>query len=292
MSTFSYRHLYYFWVVAHENGIGRAASRLGMAVQTISAQVHQLERDLGHALLKPAGRGVTLTDAGLVVMRQADLIFELGEALPALVRGAGQSPVRRLTVGVSEGLAKLVVHHFMEPLRSEHAHLVFREDDFDELLASLALHRLDVILADRAAPPNPNLKLYSHALESSDVAWYAAPTLRADARRDFPRCLARVPVLLPTAQAALRSRIDLWFDRHGIRPRIAGEFDDSALMKTFGAHGVGVFPVASLVHDEVVKRYGVQRVGLCEGVGDAWFAIGTERKVQHPLVARLLRRAP
>jgi LysR family transcriptional regulator, transcriptional activator of nhaA len=162
--------------------------------------------------------------------------------------------------------------------------------DLDQLLGNLALHRLDVVLADRAAPPNPNLKLYSHPLGSSPLAWYATPALAADARRDFPQSLSRLPVLLPTGNVATRARLEQWFERQSLRPRLVGEFEDSALLKTFGAGGMGLFPAAERVHDEIVSRYGVEHIGRCEGVDEQFFAIGTEKKVVHPLVQRLLPR--
>jgi LysR family transcriptional activator of nhaA len=287
--NFSYRHLYYFWVVAKEGGMARAAGRLGMAVQTVSTQVRELERSLGYALLKPVGRGLVLTEAGIAALRQADQIFQLGEQLPALVRDAVSTPAVRLAVGISDGLPKLVVRRLMEPVMAEpQLRLLCHVDEFDDLLSDLALHRIDVVLADRAAPLNPNLKLYSHALGSSAQSWFAPPSLHAAARRGFPQSLAKVPVLLPTTHTAVRARLDQWFDRHGVRPLIAGEFEDSALLKTFGASGMGVFPAADLVIDELMTRYGVRRVASCEGVEEHFFAIGTEKKVLHPLVQRLL----
>ncbi|MEY2897566.1 MAG: Transcriptional activator protein NhaR [Pseudomonadota bacterium] len=286
---YSYRHLYYFWVVAKEGGMARAAARLGMAVQTVSTQVRELERSLGFALLKPAGRGLVLTEAGMAALRQADQIFQLGEQLPEMVRDAASSPTVRLVVGISDGLPKLVVRRLMQPVMLEpNLRLLCHEDEFEDLLGDLALHRLDVVLADRPAAPNRNLRLYSHPLGSSPLAWYAPDALLAAARRGFPHSLARVPVLLPTTHAAVRGRLDTWFEREGIEPRIVGEFEDSALLKTFGASGMGVFPAAELVHDELTTRYSVKRVGRCEGVEDLFFAIGTEKKVLHPLVQRLL----
>lgn len=288
-TSFSYRHLYYFWVVAKEGGITRAASRLGMAVQTVSTQVRELERSLGHALLKPAGRGLVLTDAGIAAMQQADHIFQLGEQLPAVVRDAGSSPAVRLAVGVSDGLPKLVVRSLMNPVMHEtNLRLLCHSDEFEDLLADLALHRLDIVLADRPPPSNASVKVYSHALASSPLAWYASSTLYAAARRDFPQSLARVPVVLPTTHVAVRSRIDHWFERQAIKPRVVGEFEDSALLKTFGSSGMGVFPAAEIVHDDLVMRYGVKRVGRCEDVEENFFAIGTEKKVTHPLVRKLL----
>lgn len=286
---FNYRHLYYFWVVAKEGGMARAAGRLDMAVQTVSAQVRELERSLGHTLLKPAGRGLMLTDAGHAAMRQAEQIFQLGEQLPRAIRDAVGAPQVRLVVGISEGLAKLAVRKLMQPVvHAPHLRLVCRENDFEDLLGDLALHRLDVVLADRAAPSNPNLKVYSHALDSSAIAWYAPPTLLAQAKKGFPKSLEQVPVLLPSQQAAVRTRIDQWFERLGLKPRVVGEFEDSALLKTFGAAGMGIFPAAEMVESDLSRRYDVKRVGACEGVHEHYFAIGAQKKVLHPLVQMLL----
>ena len=286
---FSYRHLYYFWVVAKEGGVARAAERLGMAVQTVSTQVRELERALGYALLKPAGRGVALTEAGLAALRQAEQIFQLGEQLPAAVRDAAGAPTVRLVVGISDQLPKLAVRSLMQPvMQAPHLKLLCLVDEFEDLLGDLALHRLDVVLADRAAPPNPSLKVYSHPLTASALAWYAPPVLYAAARRGFPQSLAQVPVLLPTTHAAVRARLDQWFERLAIRPNVAGEFEDSALLKTFGAAGMGVFPMAGLVHEDLAAHYGVKRVGACAGVEEHFFAIAAHKKVLHPLVERLL----
>jgi LysR family transcriptional activator of nhaA len=294
MSTpFNYKHLYYFWVVAKEGGISRAAEKLDMAVQTVSAQVRELERSLGYALLKPAGRGLVLTEAGHTAMQQADLIFQLGENLPALVRDAVSTPTVRLAVGISDGLPKLVVRRLCEPVILEsNLRPVCHEGEFDDLLGDLALHRLDVVLSDRPAPTNPNIKLYSHAMGSSSIAWFGTAEMVEAASRNFPQSLAIVPVLLPTTHTALRDRLDRWFEQRAIRPRIVGEFEDSALLKTFGASGMGIFPAAEWVHEDLLAHYPVLRLGPCEGVTEHFFAIGTERKVQHPLVQRLLKPAP
>jgi LysR family transcriptional regulator, transcriptional activator of nhaA len=290
MSTdFNYRHLYYFWVVAKEGGMARAASRLDMAVQTVSAQVRELERSLGHTLLKPAGRGLVLTEAGQAAMRQAEQIFQLGEQLPGAIRDAVGAPQVRLVVGISEGLAKLAVRRLMQPvMQTPRLRLLFRENDFEDLLGDLALHRLDVVLADRAAQPHPNLKVYSHALASSSIAWYAPHALLAQAKKNFPQSLQSVPVLLPSTHAAVRARIDHWFERMAIKPNVVGEFEDSALLKTFGAAGMGIFPAAEMVQDDLSQRYNVKRVGACEGVQEHYFAIGAQKKVLHPLVHMLL----
>lgn len=289
-APFNYKHLYYFWVVAKEGGISRAAEKLDMAVQTVSAQVRELERSLGYALLKPAGRGLVLTDAGRAALEQADQIFQLGQALPARVRDAVSTPAVRLAVGICDGLAKLVVQRLLQPVIAEpHLRLLCHEGEFDELLGDLALHRLDVVLSDTPAPANPNIKLYSHSLGESPIAWYGVDQFAQGAGRAFPQCLDGMPVLLPTSHAAVRARLDVWMAQHGIQPRIVGEFEDSALLKTFGASGMGAFPAAQWAQDDLLGRYALQCLGLCDGVTQHFYAIGTEKKVQHPLVQRLLQ---
>jgi len=286
---FNYKHLYYFWVVAKEGGITRAAEKLDMAVQTVSAQVRELEKSLGCALLKPAGRGLILTEAGVVAMKQADQIFQLGEALPSRVRDAVSAPMVRLTVGICDSLPKMVAHRLLMPVMAvKNLKLTCYERQLDDLLGDLALHRLDVVLSDRPAPVNPNIKLYSHALGATDIAWYGTSQWMKATQKNFPQSLGSVPMLLPTAHTAVRDRLDHWFEQRAIKPHIVGEFEDSALLKTFGAKGMGIFPAAEWVHADLIAHYAVQQLGACEGVKEHFFAIGTERKVHHPLVQQLL----
>ncbi len=289
--AFNYRHLYYFWVVAKEGGMSRAATRLNMAIQTVSAQVRELERDLGCQLLKPAGRGLALTEAGVVALQQAEQIFQLGESLPELVRGAAQVQAVRLTVGIADGLPKLVVQRLLQPvLATPGLRLVCHEGEMADLLADLALHRMDVVLSDHPAPFNPHLKVHNHPLGASAMGWYAAPYWWEQAQDGFPASLNRVPVLLPTAHSTVRRPLDQWLIQHRLRPRVVGEFEDSALLETFGGSGLGVFPAALSVQDDLLQRHQARLLGPCEGVEDHYYAISTERRVKHPVVQQLLAR--
>lgn len=285
----NYRHLYYFWVVAKEGGMARAATRLDMAVQTISEQVRALEQSLGYALFKPAGRGVTLTEAGVAALAQAEQIFQLGEQLPGVVREAATGQGMRLSVGISDALPKLVVRHLLQPAIGDGGvRLLCHEDEFERLLGDLALHRLDVVLSDRGAPPNPNLRLYSHSLGEAPLAWFAPAAMVKKARHPFPASLADMPLLLPTGHSAVRQRIDQWLERHGLRPTIAGEFEDSALLAAFGRSGMGAFPVSRWSHDELLADPGLRLLGDSPELMEHFFLISAERRIQHPLVQRLL----
>ncbi len=289
--TFNHRHLYYFWVVAKESSMSRAAERLDMAVQTVSAQVRELERDLGCQLLRPAGRGLALTEAGNVALQQAEQIFQLSQALPEQVRATVQAPLARLAVGIADGLPKLEVRRLLQPvLGVANLRLVCDDGEMADLLADLVLHKLDVVLTDHPAPSNSLLKVHSHSLGTSDIGWYGSSQWWNVTHEAFPTSLQHVPVLLPTTHSVVRGQLDRWFLQKGLRPRVVGEIEDSALLETFGSTGLGVFPAALSAEQELIKRSQVRLIGPCDGVQEHYYAISTERKVMHPLVQQMLRR--
>jgi LysR family transcriptional activator of nhaA len=289
----NFRHLYYFWMVAKEGGFARAADRLEMAVQTISAQVRDLEKALGHQLLKPAGRGVALTEAGLAAYARAEEIFRLGESIADDVRDASSTGSVRLSVGLSDGISKLAAHALLEPvLATPHLRLVCHEGECDELLSELALHQLDVVLAGQAAPRNPNQRLSSERIARSEVHWYGpAALVRKPVRDRFPQSLQDLPVLLPTFHSPLRSSLDSWFRDLGVRPRVVGEFEDSALLAVFAARGLGVFPVSELGAQDVGLVRGLRLLGSSSEVTEEVHAIWSRRGQHHPLVRQLLAAA-
>jgi LysR family transcriptional activator of nhaA len=232
---------------------------------------------------------MALTEAGVAAMAHADQIFQLGEQLPAAVREAATGQGLRLAVGISDGLPKLVVRHLLQPAVDETGvRLLCNEDEFDRLLGDLALHRLDAVLSDRAAPPNPNLRLYSHALGEAPLAWFAPAALAKKGGMRFPECLAEMPVLLPTGHAAVRARLDQWFERQGFRPHVVGEFEDSALLATFGRSGMGAFPASRWSRAELLADKGVRLLGDTPELVEHFWLISAERRIQHPLLQKLL----
>lgn len=291
--TFNYRHLYYFWIVAKEGGMARAAERLDMSLPTISTQVRELEKSLGVSLLKAQGRNLVLTEAGVAAMREADHIFALGERLPHRVREAVSGTHVRFHIGITDGIAKLAVHRILQPILNEpQLRLLAHEGEFEQLLAELALHKLDAVLSDHAAPTKTELRINSQLLCSSPIAWYAAPAWAELARADFPRSLGQIPTLLPTRHSAVRQRIDHWLERERIKPMIVGEFEDSALLTTFGAAGMGVFP-AAFAHGAGIATSGlsIEHVATSEDVQEEFHLVYAARKVLHPLLMRLLATA-
>lgn len=293
MRGLNYNHLYYFWVVAREGSVIGAAKVLFLTPQTVTGQLRALERTLGGRLFAPAGRGIALTELGHTVFGYAQEIFRLGSELQAAVTGRSVDRPLPFRVGAVDALSKVVVQRLLAPaLALDRAvQLSCREGPLEELAADLALHKLDLVLADTPLAADLDLRAFNHLLGESGIAFFAAPALRECHPEPFPEVLGRVPLLLPASRGALRGAIDHWLDRHDIRPHIAGEFDDSSLMKSFGKAGVGAFASPSVVADDIARQYGVALLGATDDVRERFYAISTERRVRHPAVAAVAERA-
>jgi LysR family transcriptional regulator, transcriptional activator of nhaA len=293
MALLNFHHLRYFWTVAREGGLRKAAERLHVSQPTISAQVKALEEQLGEKLTRRAGRGLALTEAGRRVFDYAEQIFALGEELVQAVGKPDGTRPMRVALGITDSLPKLVGHALMRPLfqLGYPVQVVVSEASAAELLVQLAGHRLDLVLADEPAPSSPYLRAFNHPLGACGVSFCAAPALAARVRRRFPRSLDGSPMLLPTLGTALRRSLDHWFQRSELRPRVVAEYDDGALMKIAAADGLGVLPIPTVAERDAVERYGLARVGRTEACRQEFFAISVERKLTHPAVVAITSSA-
>jgi LysR family transcriptional activator of nhaA len=285
----NFRHLHYFWVVAKEGGVTRAAERLGLAVQTVGTQISLLEQSIGKALFTQQGRRLVLTEAGRLALAYADQIFLLGEQMQEAL-GEADSSKSRLTVGISDSLPKLTAFRLLEATLqlARPVRLVCYEDDFDTLLGDLALHKLDVVLTDRAVRSGTTLRVFSHQLFESETMVVGAPALADMYKPGFPASLNGAPFLLPTRNNALRGRIDEWFEQHEVRPDIVGEFEDNALLNTFGRRGLGLFFATAALASDIAEQFGAVLVGPVPQVREQFYAISNERKIKHPAVEAIL----
>ncbi|MCP4498705.1 MAG: LysR family transcriptional regulator [Deltaproteobacteria bacterium] len=283
----------YFWVTATEGSIANASKLLHVTPQTISSQIKSLEETLGVHLLEREGRGLKVTDAGRTTKEYADGIFSLTRELEAALRGDVKNPVRELRVGVSDALPKLVCHRLLEPVlhMAEKVRLVCREHGVEQLLADLALHNLDVVLNDAPIPQGLSIRAYNHLLGESGVVWVAAPKLAKMYGKNFPFGLKTAPFLLPTEDTALRHSLNVWLVGNDIQPNVVAEIADSALLKAFGENGDGIFPVATVVLQEVQRHYHVVPLGPARGVVERFYAISVERRIKHPAVVEISRQA-
>ncbi len=292
MEWLNYHHLFYFWTVARAGSIARASEELRLAQPTISNQLKTLEASLGVKLLERQGRRLVLTDAGRTVLRFADDIFRTGRELQRAVKGlpTGQGP--RLVAGVLDVIPKRMAALLLQPAVDAHPDLVLvcREGPLPQLLGALALHDLDVVIADVPATEEVKVKAFNHRLGDCGTSFLAAPRL-AHLRKGFPRSLDGAPLLVPAPGTALRRALDAWLEGTGLHPRLVGEFDDSALMKAFGERGLGVFAVPAVLEEEIREQYGVQPIGRADDVRQAFYAITVERRLRHPAVVAVAETA-
>lgn len=288
MEWLNYHHLLYFWMVAKHGSITRASAELRLAHPTISGQIHRLEQVLGEKLFTRSGRNLVLTDTGRVVFRYADEIFSLGQELQLTLRGRPTGQPLRLVVGVSDVIAKSMVHQILEPAfhLQDRVRVICREArSMDAFMGDLAIHAIDVLLADAPAGPGSPVRTFSHPLGDCGTSFFASSRLARTCRRGFPGSLDRVPVLLPSKDSTFRRALDEWFASHRVRPEIIAELDDLALASVLGEKGLGVLAAPDVLEKELRKRYGLQLVGRAGAIRQRFFAISVERKIKNPAVA-------
>lgn len=293
MGPLNFHYLRYFWAVAREGGLRKAADRLHVSQPTISAQVKALEEQLGEKLTRRSGRGLALTDAGRRVFDYAEEIFALGDELVHSVGLTDTTRPLRVAIGVTDSLPKLIGHALMRPLfrLGQAVRVVVSEASAAELLVQLAAHRLDLVLADEPAPSSLNLRAFNHPLGECGAAFCATPALAIPLRRRFPRSLEDAPMLLPTHGTAMRRSLDHWFQQRDLRPRVVAEYDDGALMKIAAADGLGVLPIPTVAEREAIERYGLARIGRAEECRQEFFAISAEQTLTHPAVVAITSAA-
>lgn len=289
------KHLHYFWVAARAGGVVRAGQQLHTTPQTLSSQIKLLQDRLGRQLFRKRGRELELTDDGRVALRYADEIFGLAGELEATLRERRAEGPRtlELRVGVADAVAKSVAYRLLEPALNlgERVHLVCHEWKFADLLADLALHRLDLVIANEPISRRVSVKAFNHELGRSPMSFFCAPTLQRSLRGEFPACLNDAPMLVQSASTPVRQQFDAWLSQQGLAPRIVGEFDDSALMNAFGREGRGIFMAASVLEAEIEASFGVKVIGRSAELVEEFFAITVERRIRHPAVVAITESA-
>jgi LysR family transcriptional regulator, transcriptional activator of nhaA len=285
----NYHHLRYFWVVAREGGLTKAAGKLHVSQPTISAQIQALEAVLGEKLFRRTGRNLVLTDIGQHVLSYAEEIFSIGQDLLSSVKQRPTSRPLRFHLGVADALSKLVTYRIIEPIFSlqQPVQVSCWETKVSDMLVELAAYRLDIVLADEPASSGVSARIFNHLLGECGVTFCAEAALARKLRRGFPKSLNGAPALLPMANTGLRRSIEKWFHANGIRPRLVGEFEDPALLHVLAFHGLGFIPVATLVAKEAATRFGFGVIGQTDACRQRFYAITPERKLTHPAVTAI-----
>lgn len=289
----NFKQLHYFWRVARAGSIARAASQLRLAPQTISAQIGTLEDALGAQLFRRVGRRLELTPAGELTLSYAEEIFQIGRELEANLRNQAASKDILFRVGVADVVPKSIAYRLLVPGLSidGRLRLMCREDKLERLFAEIAVHRLDMVIADRPLPAALGVKGHSHSLGRTGLAFFAVDALAARYEPGFPQSLNGAPMLIPGEGSTMQMGLTRWFSDQGIEPRIVGEFDDSALMKAFGKAGMGIFPASMVLADEMLEQFSARMIGQADGIATEYYAISVERKLSHPAVVAISEAA-
>ena len=293
MDWLNYHHLLNFWLVAREGSVQRASEVLHVTPASVSVQIKQLERALAVKLFRKQGRGLALTEIGEQVADYASEIFSTGRELMEMVKGRPVGRPLELRVGIRDAMPKLVAYQLLQPAfeMAESIKVVCHEGHMSQLVADLAIHKLDVVLSDTALDPLYKVQAYSHRLGESEVVIVGTRELVKKYRNNFPASLDGAPFLLPTDSSVLRRAMDQWFRDVSVKPNVRGEFADSAMLKIAGRHGLGLFPIPARILEDVSAIYGLLSVGTAAGVMEQFYAVSVERKLKHPAVLAIASSA-
>ena len=293
MRHLNYSHLQYFWAVAHEGSVVKAAERLHITPQTISGQIRLLEETVGQPLFNRVGRRLVLSEMGHVVLEYADEIFSIGAELSQVVREQRSAGPAKLSVGIVNSIPKLIAERIVAPalIDEDAVRIRCQEASLEQLLGELSVHKLDIVLSDQPMPQGLSLRAFNHRLGESGLAFFSQRRKAKRYQKTFPQSLNGAPMLLPSPHSALRRQLDEWFDDNSIIPHIVGEIDDSALLKAFGEAGYGVFAGPSVIDKEICKMYSMAVIGRTDAITEQFFAISPERRIKHPSVVRIIEAA-
>jgi LysR family transcriptional activator of nhaA len=293
LTDLNFHHLRYFWMVANTGSLTAAAERLGLRAQTLSSQIAQLEQTLGRALLQPVGRGLGLTEAGRIALRYADQIFQLGEQMAESLGDEQLDYTLRLSVGIADALPKTVSFHMIEPVlgMQRPVRLLCQEGRFEALCSELVQHSVDVVLAERPGGQG-TAHLQVAKLLTYPVRIFASPALKVKYQANFPHSLQHAPFLMPSRNNVLRLKLEHWLESAGVEVKVVGEFDDLALLETFGRAGLGLFAVPALLIEDVVRDHTVEHMGDAGDVVEDFFAFTHPRNLNHPALKLLFNTNP
>lgn len=293
MVWLNYHHFFYFWTIAREGSIARAARTLRLTEPTVSAQLHALELSLGERLFRREGRGLVLTEAGHLAQRYANHIFTLGQEFQAAIGGLSSSKAARFTVGIADAIPRLISFRLLEPaVRAPKPFIVSSQVDTpDGLFAKLVTHQIDAVISDTPLDARGVTETHNRLLGESGITVFGSEALSATLRRKFPKSLDGAPFLLPAESSTTRRSLERWFIMNGVRPDVRGEFTDSALLKTFGGAGVGAFIAPTAIEHEIRREYRVRVIGRIDAIRERYYVVSASRKMEHPAVVAISESA-
>lgn len=293
MSPLNYNHLFYFYIVATEGSITKASARLNLTPQTISGQITNFEAQIGVNLFDRKAKKLFLSQMGLLVFSYAEEIFQLGDEIKNILNRKQPSLWHTFTVGITNVIPKVLAHQLLSPVlkMNESVRLICQEGELTHLLADLSLNKIDCILSDQPLQLGSHVKAYNHQLVESGLTFFATESLLNDCNKTYPSNLSDLPWLMQSKKSAVRSSLSSWLEKQNISANIIAEFDDSALMKSFGKKGYGIFSGPTLIEDHIVEKYGVKVLGRTTEIKESYYIISPERRLKHPAILEIVNSA-
>lgn len=298
LANLSLHHLQVFHAVVNAGTIVGGAQHLGLSAATVSEHMASLTERIGQPLLTRQGRKIVPTPIGDTVFQHAEAIAEQLHLLGESLSQKQESHTRPLHIGLTETLSKRIAWNIIQPITQgpQSRRILCHEDRLDGLLATLAIRKLDFIIADEPLPSGVGVRAVSRLLGRSSIGWFGhlpktSKTSKSHHKspgKNWPQSLAQHPLLLPTRDTPLRRRLDAWFANHHITPTIIAECSDSSLLKTAGGSGAGIFPAPRVLHETLNKEFGVSEIGPCTGVEERYYLITPEQFTDQTVMQSLL----
>jgi len=291
MRQLNYHHLYYFWVVAKEGHLTRAARQLHVSQSALSSQIRQLQDQLGHELFSRDGRTLRLTEMGHIVLEYAESIFSLGSELLALTESGEMQRLQRVRIGSVATLSRNFQENFLRPVIGDaEVKLVIRSASLEELLEQLRVHRLDLILSNRAVAADGSTPWRCQQIAEQSVC-IVGPPGRPARQFEFPRDLQRMPLLLPGPSSDIRSQFDLLCEGYGIEIEPYAEVDDMAMLRLLARDSGGLAVVPEVVVQDELQSGKLEKYRVLDNVVERFYAITARRHFELVALTTLLESA-
>lgn len=286
MAELNYNHLRYFWAVAHDGNLTRTAARLNVSQSALSVQIRKLEQRLGHAVFERRNRQLTLTEAGRIALDHADAIFATGDDLIGTLRESGKAR-QALRIGALATLSRNFQFGFVQPLLARRdIEIVIRSGGAGELFAALAALQLDVVLTNQPPAIDALMPFLSHKLDEQPISLVGPPAIVARGA-DLADHLAAHPLILPVTGSGVRAGFDALIERLGIRPQIAAEIDDMAMMRLMARSGIALAVLPPIVVKDELATAALVEAARLPGIVEPFYAVTMRRRFPNPLLASL-----
>lgn len=290
MARLNYNHLYYFWAVAREQHLTRAAERLHVSQSSLSAQIKQLEEQLGQPLFTREGRKLVLTEAGHLAMNYAETIFRAGSEMQAMLRDGQTSQRQVLRLGSVATLSRNFQENLIQPLMGKpDVELVLQSGTLDELTRRLYVHDLDAILSNQAIQGSARTPVRCRRIARQPIS-LVGPPLGRGKRFRFPEALDQCPLVVPGPSSSIRTGFDLLCEQLQRRPDIIAEVDDMAMMRLLARDTGAIALLPPVVVRDELQNKTLQEYCALPGLFEDFYIITADRRFQNPLLNQLMSR--